>query len=130
MLIFDLAAADLALAFTIPFSARIILSKYWPWGSEARAFCQIIHSSPVTMVFMVSIIIIVIACDRYRCIVLRNQATQVCYKHFLRKKQLMSPVSSYIYIYIYVYKLILYHWCRLEGRRQSLYYRYHCLLHH
>ena len=77
LLIFDLAAADLALALTIPFSGKLVLSKYWPWGSDSGEFCRIIHSLPVTLVFMVSIIIIVIACDRYRCIVLRNQATQV-----------------------------------------------------
>ena len=77
LLIFDLAAADLALAFTIPFSGNIILSKYWPWSPNAGEICRIIHSLPATLVFMVSIIIIVIACDRYRCIVLRNQATQV-----------------------------------------------------
>lgn len=72
LLIFHLAVTDLALAATIPLSAIDALSKYWPWGAKTDWLCKISRSAPTTLVFMVSFIIIVIATDRYRCIVLRN----------------------------------------------------------
>ena len=83
----------------------MILSKYWPWGPNAGEFCRIIHSAPVTLVFMVSIIIIVIACDRYRCIVVRNQGSQVSYKHcrdIFIAKILIFLVQSYFYKHIFL----------------------------
>ena len=73
LLIFNLAVTDLALAATIPFSASDALSKYWPWGPDNDVLCKISHSLPTTLVFMVSVIIIIIAVDRYRCIVVRTQ---------------------------------------------------------
>ena len=74
LLIFNLAVTDLALAATIPLSAAEALSKYWPWGTQSDWLCKISRSAPTTLVFMVSVIIIVIAADRYRCIVLRTHA--------------------------------------------------------
>jgi hypothetical protein len=68
-----LAVTDLALATTIPFSASDALSKYWPLGSDSVLLCKLSHSLPTTLVFMVSVIIIIIAVDRYRCIVVRTQ---------------------------------------------------------
>jgi hypothetical protein len=73
LLIFNLAVTDLALAATIPFSASDALSKYWPLGPENNLLCKLSHSLPTTLVFMVSVIIIIIAADRYRCIVVRTQ---------------------------------------------------------
>ena len=72
LLIFNLALTDLALAATIPLSAMDALSKYWPWGNHTDWLCKISKSVPTTLVFMVSVIIIIIAADRYRCIVMRT----------------------------------------------------------
>ena len=74
LLIFNLALTDLALAATIPLSAMDALSKYWPWGDHTDWLCKISKSGPTTLVFMVSVIIITIAADRYRCIVRRTHA--------------------------------------------------------
>ena len=78
LLIFNLALTDLALAATIPLSTMDALSKYWPWGNQTNWLCKISKSVPTTLVFMGSVIIVVIAVDRYRCIVMRNsrQMTQ------------------------------------------------------
>jgi hypothetical protein len=42
-------------------------------GPENNLLCKLSHSLPTTLVFMVSVIIIIIAADRYRCIVVRTQ---------------------------------------------------------
>eukprot|EP00094_Tigriopus_californicus_P006678 TCALIF_06430-PA protein Name:"Similar to NPFR Neuropeptide F receptor (Drosophila melanogaster)" AED:0.14 eAED:0.17 QI:0/0.4/0.33/0.83/1/1/6/0/394 len=67
--ILNLAVADLCICFTMSFSATDVLTKYWPFGVQSVYLCRCIKASPCFLVYFMSMIIVVIALDRFRCIV-------------------------------------------------------------
>lgn len=68
-LILYLSILDLLLTLTMPFTALDGLSKYWPVGSNTEILCKIAKSSPSTVVFSSSMLIVIIAVNCYRHII-------------------------------------------------------------
>ena len=46
-----------------------VLTKYWPFGQSSTHLCRAVKASPCFAVYLASLTIVVIALDRYRCIV-------------------------------------------------------------
>ena len=69
LLIAFLATFDLLLSLTMPFTAVDILSKYWPLGHNTELLCRLNRSAPSVVVYCTSMVIILIAINRYRQIV-------------------------------------------------------------
>ena len=64
-----LAFSDLLLSFTMPFTAIDVLTKYWPFGSDSNHLCRSVKTSSAVAVYLSSMTLIAIACDRHHCIV-------------------------------------------------------------
>eukprot|EP00095_Tigriopus_kingsejongensis_P001951 maker-scaffold567_size135338-snap-gene-0.22 protein:Tk01951 transcript:maker-scaffold567_size135338-snap-gene-0.22-mRNA-1 annotation:"GK13031" len=67
--IMNLTLADLMLCGTMSLSAIDVLSKYWPFGQDSLLLCRTVKAAPCFAVYMASLTIVVIAFDRYWCIV-------------------------------------------------------------
>ena len=61
ILVAHLAAFDLLLSITMPFTALDALSKYWPLGSDTEMICRLVKSIPSVAVYSSSMIIVTIA---------------------------------------------------------------------
>ena len=64
------------LCFTMVVTAVDVLTKYWPFGANTLFLCRFVKSSPCFAVYLASLTIVVIALDRYRCIV-RSDLSQL-----------------------------------------------------
>ena len=62
-----------------------VLTKYWPFGQSSPHLCRAVKASPCFAVYLASLTIVVIALDRYRCIVHST-------KRQLSNKQVKSPI--------------------------------------
>ena len=72
-LIFHLAIHGILLSFTMPLTAFDGLSKFWPLGKTTEFLCQATKSSPSIVVYSTSMLIIVIALNCYRQIVIPHK---------------------------------------------------------
>ena len=72
-LIFHLAVLDILLSFTMPLTALDALSKFWPFGKNTTLLCQATKSSPSIVVYSSSMLIVVIALNCYRQIVIPHK---------------------------------------------------------
>ena len=66
LLIGYLAAFDLLLSITMPFTALDVLSNYWPLGPNSELFAKITRATPTAAVYSSSMTIILIALNCYR----------------------------------------------------------------
>ena len=66
LLIGYLAAFDLLLSITMPFTALDVLSNYWPLGPNSELFAKITRATPTAAVYSSSMTIILIAFNCYR----------------------------------------------------------------
>ena len=70
ILVAHLAAFDLLLSITMPFTALDALSKYWPLGPDTEITCRLVKSIPSVAVYSSSMIIVTIAmncCHQILC---------------------------------------------------------------
>ena len=68
ILIGTLATSDLLLCCTMPLTAIDVLTKSWPFGKDSVILCKIVKSSSAVAVYLSSMVLILIAVDRYRII--------------------------------------------------------------
>ena len=83
-LIYHLAVLDILLSITMPLTALHILPKFWPLGKDTEVLCQLTKTSPTVIVYSSSMLIILIAANCYRQIVIPH------------KKQLLPNDLKYI----------------------------------
>ena len=72
-LISHLAILDIFLSLTIPMTAFDGLSKFWPLGRNTEVLCQLTKSSPSIVVYSSSMLIILIAVNCYRQIIVPHK---------------------------------------------------------
>ena len=72
-LISHLAILDIFLSLTIPMTAFDGLSKFWPLGKNTEILCQVTKSSPSVVVYSSSMLIILIAVNCYRQIIVPHK---------------------------------------------------------
>ena len=68
-LIFVLITCDIAFLLTMSFTAIDGLTKYWPLGTGTDLICQVVKSAPSVPVYCSSMILMIIAVDRYQSII-------------------------------------------------------------
>ena len=81
------------------FALRCILVshfQYWPWDPSANALCKVVKTAPAMPVFSSTLILMVIAVDRYRTIVYSGRR-QLMPRHvmFIAPIVLGNPHNSY-----------------------------------
>ena len=72
-LISHLAVLDILLSFTMPLTALDGLSKFWPFGKQTKILCQVTKTSPSVVVYSSSMLIILIALNCYRQIIVPHK---------------------------------------------------------
>ena len=72
-LVSHLAILDIFLSLTIPMTAFDGLSKFWPLGKNTQILCQVTKSSPSIVVYSSSMLIILIATNCYRQIIVPHK---------------------------------------------------------
>ena len=70
--------------------------QYWPWDTSANALCKVVKTAPAMPVFSSTLILMVIAVDRYRTIVYSGRR-QLMPRHvmFIAPIVLGNPHNSY-----------------------------------
>ena len=109
ILVAHLAAFDLLLSITMPFTALDALSKYWPLGPDTVIICRLVKSIPSVAVYSSSMIIVTIAvncCHQILCHS-RQQLKPQHLKHITPIIVIISIVmSSPIFYYAKLYYII------------------------
>ena len=95
LLISHLAILDILLSITMPLTAIDGLSKFWPLGNNTEIVCQLTKTAPSVVVYSSSILIIVIAFNRYR---------QITCPH---KRQLSPGHLKYTAAFIFTLAIIM-----------------------
>lgn len=94
-LICHLAVLDILLSLTVPLTALHVLPKFWPLGKNTEVFCQFTKASPTAVVYSSSMLIILIAVNCYRQIVIPH------------KKQFLPNDLKYIATGIAILSIVL-----------------------
>ena len=73
LLISNLAILDIFLSLTMPFTAIDGLTKFWPFGTNTELLCRMTKGLPSIIVYSTSMIIILIAFNCYRQIIIPHK---------------------------------------------------------
>ena len=95
LLIAHLCTFDILLALSMPMTAIDALTKFWPFGSNTLVMCKATKSASAVLVYSSSMMIILIAVDSYRQILIPS------------KKQLTSSMILKLAFVIFVLAFLM-----------------------